>query len=493
MIKHARSFSVLIILSTLASTAFAVTTVTFQDKFFARSTPDFDARDTRNAIGTIAPEDKAILIGQERTRYGNWGLKVQLTEGPRKGKSFWVYHHNAGPNITLMKDGQRITPDGKVLTAPPRVSLPIVSSAPSADSRDQKYDDRAEAKPCTTCSTNAATPFSAESIAQVKETLASTYPSAFKGALKTMAVMYQSCSALEKDPYPMNEAQSIDKYLKYERFVSSLGHRYNVRTLPKNKLASVVNTHYYLKDLKGPENSQCQDMRTRPPLYTYGGKRQVSKTEINLLIKQPTSGADFSGIDCSAFVSTALTASGLRIKPGQPILENRATSTQLANFTSKNSCFAQPGFTSENTILPGDIIAYSGHTFMIDTVGKDPFGLDKMKARGVSMSKASDCDRLPSDADKLFDFRLIQSTGDGSLAISRTEASVYLRRSGLKNLMDSLLNQACLAKVSGNKVAVKYSNKANLLRHRGGEVPGCLIPKEQIPRMTGEACVAACT
>jgi hypothetical protein len=130
---------------------------------------------------------------------------------------------------------------------------------------------------------------------------------------------------------------------------------------------------------------------------------------------------------------------------------------------------------------------------MIDTVGKDPFGFEKMKARGIRVKTENDCYRLPGDANKGFDFRIIQSAGLGSLAISRVEGSQYVGKASLLGLMKPYMITACLAKVTGKKVAQPKSRQAVMLRHRGQEVAGCVIPKTQIPHMTGEECVQSCT
>ncbi len=466
--------------------------MTFDYKFFARTSPNFDIKDTSNAVGVLRTGDNAIVVQKTKTPGGNWGLKVKLTNGPKKGKSYWVYYDKSNPGMNLVENGKRVTPDGRESKAAHKPPINKVQT-PSADSGSTYLSNKSESGSCINCSENTAERSAESSIAKVRGMIGNIYPSAFKGALKTMAVLYQSCSVLDKKPYPLSRDASIDKFLTYKSASSSLGHSYKVRSIPTGNLSQLVNSHYYLKDLEVPKNKLCKDMRALPPIYTYGGKPKVTKSEINLLVEQKTSGAKFSGLDCSTFISTALTAAGLRIKPGQPIQENRATSTQLSNFTEKNSCFSSPTMTADTTIQPGDIIAFSGHTFMIDTVGKDPFGLDKMKIRGGRIKSKQDCYNLPDDAEENFDFRIIQSAGLGSLAVSRTEASTYISKSNLMRYVEPFMISACIAKVTGQKMTSPKNLRTALLRHRGSEVPGCLIPKNQMPHMTGEECVASCT
>lgn len=467
-------------------------TVTFRDKFFLRTTPSFSVRDTSNAAGVVRQDNSAVLVDKKQTTEGNWALKIKISDGPHRGKSYWIYYDNNDPGITLSKDGKNISPSGTSLSSLKKVNLKVDSS-PSADSILQSNGKDVEGRNCTECSVPRRKEIASDEISELAGAISETYSSVFRGALKTMAVMYQSCTAIEKKPYPLTSNVNIDKYLSFRASSSSLGHGFKVRTIPQQNLQALVKTHYYLNQ-SGPENSQCKDMRKLPPLYTYGGKPAVSKTEINLLIKQPaSSGASYSGLDCSTFVSTALTAAGLRIKPGQPVKENRATSTQMSNFTEKNSCFKYPSFTADNSIQPGDIFAFSGHTFMIDTVGKDPWGFGKMKAAGIRMKTQKDCYNLPDDADENFDFRIIQSAGMGSLAISRTEAKAYITKANLLGYLEPYMISACIAKVTGNKVEQPKNQKAVFLRHRGTEVPSCTIPKNQIPHLTGEECVKSCT
>lgn len=478
-----------------AQTSHAEITVTFQHKFFTRKTPVFDQLDTSNVDDFVRGGNTGIVVGTVDKPEG-WGLHVRITSGPNAGKTSWIYYSKNDPGMTLLKNGKGVDPTGKEIELKKKPVAVKRVYTPSADSTPDVAGNTTATGVCVDCLNTPEKESPTAALAKVSGSIDEMYPSAFKGALKTMAVIYQSCSVLDKAPYPLyssRDKRSIDPYLhKAERF-SSLGHRYSIRTIPKQNLSALVKTHYYLKDLTGPENSQCKDMRELPPLYTYGGKPKVTKTSIDLLVQQKTNGAGFSGLDCSTFVSTALTAAGLRIKPFQPIAENRATSTDLAKFTENNSCFANSAFSADSSIQPGDIIAYSGHTYMIDTVGKDPFGFEKMIAKGTRINTPSDCYRLPEDAERNFDFRLIQSAGSGSLAVSRTEASRYLSFGESDHYMRPHMISACLAKVTGKKVATTRNQGSTLLRHRGNEVAGCVIPKNQIPHMTGEECVASCT
>lgn len=58
-------------------------------------------KDTDNVKFTLAPKTQGKIQETKKFGSGNYGLKVEITSGPRKGESVWVYYRTADPGIKL--------------------------------------------------------------------------------------------------------------------------------------------------------------------------------------------------------------------------------------------------------------------------------------------------------------------------------------------------------------------------------------------------------
>jgi hypothetical protein len=456
--------------------------VTFQDAFYLRSQPVFDMRNLKTVVGAISDGEDAELLETMKTPGDNLGIKIHIKNGPHRGETAWVYYDLKNPNITIMENGKRLT--GVELLTYKAKDKGATKQEPKAPviPPAKKKSEGSVAEECETC--KAPTPRTP--IDNVKDALSSSYTPAFLGALKTMAVMYQSCDAIRKDPYEFRA--TIDDELSFVR-ANNGGHSYRIRSIPSKNQSQVIRDHYYL-DKNGPDNRQCRDMRPTPPIYTYGGWPKVSKNNIDILQTHRPGGVPYTGLDCSSFINTSLSAAGLAVKPYGTVASNALTSTDYARLSDRNSCFASPRFSGNDTIKSGDILAWSGHVIMIDKVGNDPFGLEKMRARGVKLRSARDCDyNMPRNVSAFLNFDLIQSAGLGSLAIMRNHASQYLTKQGLGLKVYDMAVAACKANVGSP--AVPDRDAATLIRHKGSSQTGCTLPKKAT--LTGEQCVAQCT
>lgn len=242
---------------------------------------------------------------------------------------------------------------------------------------------------------------------------------AITGARRVMAMIYGSCEVLKQPIRTLikapNEITSGYRRVDYPDGDPSF------RRVITDK-ATVLKQHPYLRDRQAPgcdDRKVCADSKARdgltacqkwscgalehPPLYQYGAKpvgpeMSVRQNESNKFAK------DFwkksPGIDCSSFVSLALSSMGLKMFPdaksvepadqfgsssftmfgrGQRMVERKGRSVAAAAETCFETVVADGG------LKPGDVLSINGHVAMIDTVGADPFNNSaEVISRGMS-------------------------------------------------------------------------------------------------------------
>jgi hypothetical protein len=431
----------------------------------------------QNYIKFVLPKGtSAEILDNTHFPSGNYGLKVKVTSGQYKGEIAWVLYKTKNPTIRLDQHEPRLAERG-VATAP----TPTTESVP----HDPETDSLKAAAPqsetvafgsCFNCS-------QANPSANLGQQIAlGTLQNPLAGALRTMAAIYQSCDVLKQPPYDPAIDSAMGKSLVRR------GRRSSVRALPQRNHSRFVADHYYLKHFDRGVAPQCLDMRKTPPVYHFGGRPAFRNNEIDLFQQRRTGGVPVVGIDCSAFVSTALSVSGLKLTPRTKTAKaNMATSRSLYAYNEKNSCFNRPIMTPGKTMSSGDIIAYPGHTFMIDQVGEDPLGIEAAKREGRFPRTAKGCSRMEPKRKNL-NFSIIQSSGFGDMPAMRIEASKY---SGAFPAIRNLIVKACLGEFNQS-----YKPKAFgtlLLRHKGNSDSRCTFSEEQTPKLKGEECTQGCT
>jgi hypothetical protein len=160
-----------------------------------------------------------------------------------------------------------------------------------------------------------------------------------------------------------------------------------------------------------------------------------------------------------------------------------------------NSCFVADQIARDGSLHSGDIMAWPGHTLLIDQVGTDPFGLDQLRRNG-DLTSAQSCDRPSLEVLNNLNFTIIQSGAMGDLPAARIKASDYVRNSSapVKEHFLNMWKKACYAQLDPN-FSETFSNLSGfrMLRHKGDKDPRCLFPPENTPKMANEnECTQGC-
>lgn len=299
-------------------------------------------------------------------------------------------------------------------------------------------------------------------------------PQMAKAINMVFSTAYQSCRALDLPAMDRSTSNVNGITRLAQNHPDGVGGRRIITDLP-----SVQKTHYYVRSIAS--ESSCQDVRSNPPIYDYGGEPSVSSSTISFF-KDAGTGTEALGVDCSAFISSAIGVAGLRYKPGldnKPIFIRQSSSKFIDATKSGFTCFENITVNSKQSIKPGDIMGISGHVVSIDTVTNDPFGLSFLK-------NEKDCNTINY---KNFDFTIAQSSpSKNGIGINKFKISDYLDESSatMRNGFVEMGKQACLAKFQNTSIKPK-SSSWGFIRHKG--TAECLAPRIT---MVGETCTKKC-
>lgn len=144
------------------------------------------------------------------------------------------------------------------------------------------------------------------------------------------------------------------------------------------------------------------------------------------------------------------------------------------------TCLEHVKFKRDDTLKAGDIISIRGHVIMVEDVGPDPFGINKIDSESAC--------KLSNISVKNFQFTLFQSSpSKGSIGINRMPANHYLTDSGTMGagLREHAVN-ACKARFSSGTIASK-SSKTSIVRHKG--TPEC---RDTALSLVKEDCLGSC-
>ncbi len=293
-----------------------------------------------------------------------------------------------------------------------------------------------------------------------------------KGLNKVFATAYQSCRVLDL-PEMDRGTSNVVGITREGSHADGIGGKRFI-----TDLKAVVNTHYYIRGIAS--ESSCRDIKSNPLIYDYGGSPAVTSTSINFFT-DAGSGTNALGVDCSAYISSGIAASGLRYKPGlenKPIFIRQNSAKFIDAEVSGFSCFENVTVSKSSSIKPGDIVGVSGHVVAVDRVGVDPFGL-------TLLQNESQCLTLSY---KNFDIVVSQSSpSKNGIGINKYAVRDYLEESGkMRTAFVEMGKQACLAYFENKNIKPK-SSSWGFLRHKG--TAECLAPRVQIE---GESCTQKC-
>lgn len=299
------------------------------------------------------------------------------------------------------------------------------------------------------------------------------------GARRTLATAYQSCDVLSLPA--MTSATPSVQGIKVVGNHPAGGLKREI-----SSIASVNSSHYYIKNNRLAKNT-CFEIRNSPLIYDFGGKPATSASKPNLLdfFRNGGSGTAVLGFDCSAFVFSSFALSGLKMDPDpkKPLKADLVHGIGSRAFKEPQSnglrCLAKITVSKTNSIKSGDVAAINGHVVMLDDVGTDPFGLNKI-------TKAEDCTSskiLTSN----WNFTIAQSSPSKSgIGINRFAAKDYLKESSTyKNGLMNYAVAACRAKF-GLSATVDTTN-LSVVRHK--KTAECKAPALQANK---EDCVDSC-
>ena len=297
------------------------------------------------------------------------------------------------------------------------------------------------------------------------------------GQNNVFSTAYQSCQSLQI-PEVNSSTPDVSGIVRVGTHPDGIG---GVRDI--NNLQAVQETHPYIRIAAGAQNG-CFNVRSKPLIYDYGGEPNVANNTLNFFQNSGDGSKTTLGIDCSAYISSAIAAAGFRYKPG---VDNKAVFVRQSSakfISAKDSgftCFDNITLTRAETIKPGDIAGVHGHVVMVDKVSADPFGIKKL-------SNVSQCASLGIDN---FDFTISQSSPEkNGMGINKFIAKDYLAAKTFDGKMRVLFTEMAKAQCQayfGNK-AVKPSNSNwGIIRHNGK--PECLAPRIQ---MVSQSCVSQC-
>lgn len=272
-----------------------------------------------------------------------------------------------------------------------------------------------------------------------------------KAMEKVFAVTYQSCEVLQQAPLTLD----VPRLEGIKEDCCSPDGRGRLRTI--SNLKALLKTHYYLQaPLSG---NQCFDVRANPLIYDYGGRPNYTKGSTGALnFFKNLGGTKVLGYDCSALVYSVLLGGGFRLMPNKPFVASDVVGAQSRQFINPEakgwSCFQRITMTPSKSIEVGDIVSFDGHVVMVYSLGKDPFGLEKINnCNDVSLNH--------------FDFTVFQSSpSKDGIGVNVYQAKDYLREGDrMAEIFLDYAKNACVSKSQGRNIQLKRS-EYSIIRHK---------------------------
>ncbi len=376
------------------------------------------------------------------------------------------------------------------------------------------------------------------------------------GARRVLTTLYQDCNAdkilvpasykmegvTEPGPDDLTGNFPPGKYVDYAQAIRPGNNIYLRCEAPDEAKGSIAPKTSKL-------GKKCPDACETPPTFHVSGRADMEYVSgsgaanpkdkdtlkiglFNLRREQRGWGENqFPTMGCSGFVSAAFAASGAKIlKSGVPSVAYQASTTELMDTGTdgrrKNSECLRPVILGPNeTIKQGDVVVFRlkgtvyGHTFLIDSVGDDPLGINRIgkpedcregKSSEVGAGKSSG--PLDGIYPENFNFNIIQSAGGKDrLAAMRIKAEETMGTPPTGIVIQKLAELACRARHGKRVEATLWSPFTEIkkqadgstkerdtklyvrvLRHVGDADPACREKKETKTIVAGEECRKNC-
>lgn len=233
------------------------------------------------------------------------------------------------------------------------------------------------------------------------------------GAQRAFTTAYQSCEVWSRRPLTALDPD-VEGIIITGTHPDGVGSRREI-----GSLSQVQSTHPYLNvSYRGG----CYSVRNNPLIYDYGGKPYADTARGTLnFFKNSGSGTSVLGTDCSGYVFAAITSVGARLKVNEDpkAYQINGVPARMYIDPSKSglSCFEKVEIGYQSQLQSGDLVANRGHIFIVDHVGRDPFGF-------LKLSSIDQCHGLSLDD---LDFTLTQSsTSKMGVGINKYQARDYV-------------------------------------------------------------------
>jgi predicted DNA-binding ribbon-helix-helix protein len=377
--------------------------------------------------------------------------------------------------LSALEMGDQTTPAKVELQAQLRsefahVKALMSSAVSSGDAKCSTPDPIPTAAPATPTPT-------AQSLKLLDYWKSTRHPGVY-GALKTLAIAYQSCDAGQK-PALTNSVPDVQGITITGSYPGTPGKKRMI-----TDLKALLRTDYYLEGYSKP-SSTCFEVLKNPLIYDYSGRPDTSNGTFNLFSNY--GGTSVLGIDCSGYVFTSYAGAGLKMKKDGHLKASQVLGINSAMIKNPQSngllCLGFASFNPTESLKAGDLLASSGHVVMVETLGSDPFGIAGIK-------KDSDCKAANIHIEN-FDFTVIQSsTVKAGIGINRIQASDYFTGDLEPEMTSALFEHAvtaCHAKLQ-NKTIQSRSQHASFVRHAG--TPDCI---DQAIAFDHESCIDSCS
>lgn len=319
------------------------------------------------------------------------------------------------------------------------------------------------------------------------------YPfgSPLEGALRIYSSKYQTCKILGNvggsETFEGKTPDILREWKRKKEYPSSSEASACIDATNLNRKLSLRNIF-----------KSSEKVLTSPMEYSQGWRGPGMKGN-TLMVHQ-------SATDCSSFVSGAMMAVGLKMsKNATPNNFLTTTASIESDLESDKSCLEKVKFSGlEDILRPGDVLNDSrgGHVVMIDRLGQDPLGINKvlssLMTEGIALDSvreaaAEECKKISlNDMDLTIIHSTTSRTGSG---IVRENAKAIQSGTATRILIGHA-RSACLSLVKTFPQQVSFTSSkgvcdtCSVLRHKGTKDPQCVLKEK--PKVQGEECINDC-